>query len=204
MGYAPLRDLALAEGRVFRPYLARTFRNLRHEKPGYDRCALAAPDRVERLIVILRGQKVILDRDLATLYGVMTRDLNKAVTRHLDRFPTDFMFQLNKSELANLMFQSGTSSWGGTRKPPRAFTEQGVAMLSSVLKGSRAARVNVEIMRVFVRLRQMLQTNADLARKVAALERKYDGQFRVVFDAIRELMIPPSPPSTRIGFRTKD
>jgi hypothetical protein len=164
---------------------------------------LAPPDHIERLIVILRGQKVILDRDLATLYGVMTRNLNKAVTRNLERFPADFMFQLNKDEVANLMFQSGTSSWGGTRKPPRAFTEQGVAMLSSVLKGSRAARVNIEIMRAFVRLRQMLRTNADLARKVAALEKKYDGQFRVVFDAIRELMSAPPQSSRRIGFRPK-
>jgi hypothetical protein len=163
--------------------------------------ALAPSEPVERFIVILRAQKVILDRDLASLYRVSTTNLNKAVTRNLDRFPADFMFQLTADELRNLMFQSGTSNWGGTRKPPRAFTEQGVAMLSSVLRGPRAAQVNIEIMRAFVRLRQILQTNAELASKVAALEKKYDGQFRVVFDAIRELMAPTVTPSRRIGFR---
>jgi hypothetical protein len=111
------------------------------------------------------------------------------------------MFQLSAGERSNLKFQSGTSSWGGTRKPPRAFTEQGVAMLSSVLRSPRAAQVNIEIMRAFVRLRQILQANAELASKVAALEKRYDGQFRIVFDAIRELMRPPVVPRRRIGFR---
>jgi len=141
---------------------------------------LATPEHIESFIVILRGQKVILDRDLATLYGVMTRNLNKAVTRNLDRFPADFMFQLAKDEVTNLMFQSGTSSWGGTRKLPRAFTEQGVAMLSSVLNSPRAAQVNIEIMRAFVRIRQMRQTNTELARKLAAGGRELGvGQRRV-------------------------
>jgi len=110
------------------------------------------------------------------------------------------MFQLSTDEMENLIFHSGTSSWGGTRKPPRAFTEQGVAMLSSVLRSQRAVQVNIEIMRAFVRLRQMLQQNADLARKLALLERKYDAQFRAVFDAIRELMKPPEKPRRKIGF----
>ena len=157
-------------------------------------------ERIERVILVLRGHKVILDKDLAALYGVTTGNLNKAVARNIDRFPDDFMFQLSPDEMENLIFHSGTSSWGGTRKPPRAFTEQGVAMLSSVLNSSRAIAVNIEIMRAFVRLRQMLQQNADLARKLAPLERKYDAQFRAVFDAIRELMKPPEKPRRRIGF----
>ena len=148
-------------------------------------------ERVERLIVLLRNQKVILDKDLAQLYGVSTGNLNKAVTRNIDRFPEDFMFRLTKDEFDNLRFQSGTSSWGGTRSPPRAFTEQGVAMLSSVLRSKRAVRVNIEIMRTFVRLREMLATHKDLARKLVVLERKYDAQFKIVFDAIRKLMAPP-------------
>jgi len=143
---------------------------------------------------------VILDRDLADLYGVSTSSLNKAVGRNLDRFPADFMLHLTPEEIGILKFQSGTSSWGGMRKPPRAFTEQGVAMLSSVLRSKRAVRVNIEIVRAVVRLRRMLQTNADLATKLATLEKKYDAQFRVVFDAIRELMAPPLKPQKRIGF----
>jgi hypothetical protein len=167
--------------------------------------ALAAHERVERLILAIRGRRVILDKDLATLYGVSTGNLNKAVSRNLERFPDDFMLRLTAEELRDLKFQFGTSSWGGTRKPPRAFTQEGIAMLSSVLRSSRAIRVNVEIMRAFVRLRQMLEANADLARKLDELDRKYDAKFRVVFDAIRELMAPP-PPATkrRIGFVRSD
>ncbi len=153
---------------------------------------------------MLRGHKVILDRDLATLYGVTTGNLNKAVDRNGERFPQDFMLQLTKEEFRNLKFQFGTSSWGGTRKRPRAFTEQGVAMLSGVLRSARAVQVNIEIMRAFVRLRLLLQANSDLARKLAALEQKYDAQFRVVFDAIRELMAAPPKPTPRIGFRAED
>jgi hypothetical protein len=135
------------------------------------------------------------------LYGVTTGNLNKAVTRNIDRFPSDFMFRLSKDEFENLKFHFGTSSWGGTRKPPRAFTEQGVAMLSGVLRSKRAVQVNIEIMRAFVRLRRILDSHAGLARKVAALERKYDAQFKVVFDAIRQLMAPPPEPKRkRIGF----
>jgi hypothetical protein len=126
--------------------------------------------------------------------------LVQAVKRNLDRFPADFMFQLNVEEFRNLKSQIVTSSWGGLRRAaPYAFTEQGVAMLSSVLRSKRAIQVNVEIMRAFVRLRQMLASHADLARKLDALEKKYDTQFKVVFDAIRELMTPPEP--KRLGFR---
>ena len=143
----------------------------------------------------------MLDRDLAELYGVETRALVQAVKRNIDRFPSDFMFQLNKDEFADLRSRIVTSSWGGRRTAPYAFTEQGVAMLSSVLRSSRAVQVNVEIMRAFVRLRRMLESHVELARKLEALERKYDRQFKVVFDAIREIMAPELPPKRRqIGF----
>ncbi len=160
--------------------------------------------RVENAILSVRGHRVILDRDLAELYEVRTRNLNKAVDRNIDRFPADFMIRLTPADLRNLKFQPGTSSWGGRRKPPRAFTEQGVAMLSGVLRSARAVQVNIEIMRAFVRLRQLLVANVDLARKLSTLERKYDAQFRVVFEAIRELMAPPIKPTKRIGFRSRE
>ena len=141
-----------------------------------------------------------MDKDLAVLYGIGTRDLNKAVTRNLDRFPADFMFQLTREEFKNLKSQFGTSSWGGTRKMPRAFTEQGVAMLSSVLHSKRAIHVNIAIMRTFVRLKEMISSHKDLARKLYELEKKYDHQFAMVFDAIRQLMKPPAKPKHKIGF----
>ena len=148
---------------------------------------------------------MLLDADLAELYGVETKTLNRAVKRHRDRFPPDFMFQLTGEEAGNLRHQIGTSSWGGRRYLPQAFTEQGVAMLSSVLHSKRAVMVNVEIMRAFVRLRRILATHAKLARKLAALEKRYDAQFKAVFDAIRELMAPPEPPrKRRIGFLSGD
>jgi hypothetical protein len=147
---------------------------------------------------------VILDRDLAILYQVSTANLNKAVSRNLDRFPEDFMLQLTEEEFTNLIFHFGTSSWEGTRKLPRAFTEQGVAMLSSVLRSKRAVLVNIEIMRAFVRLRQMLATNANLERRLNELEKKYDSQFRVVFDAIRQLMAAPEKQPKKIGFQLKE
>ena len=159
-------------------------------------------ERIEQRIFLLRGQKVMLSPDLAQLYDVEPRALVQAVKRNLERFPVDFMFQLNGRESRSLKSQIVTSSWGGLRRAtPYAFTEQGVAMLSSVLRSERAVRVNIEIMRAFVRMRQMLASHADLARKVAALEKKYDAQFKVVFDAIRELMTPPEPKQARIGFR---
>ncbi len=166
--------------------------------------SLIPVERIERSILLIRGQKVILDRDLAILYQVSTGNLNKAVSRNLDRFPEDFMFQLTEEEFTNLIFHFGTSSWGGTRKLPRAFTEQGVAMLSSVLRSKRAVSVNIEIMRAFVRLRQMLATNAKLGRQLNELEKKYDAQFKVVFDAIRQLMAPKEAPNKRIGFQLRD
>jgi len=168
--------------------------------------------KIERRIFLIRGQKVMLSHDLAQLYGVETKALNRAVKRNADRFPDDFMFPLSKEEWKNLKCQIGTSSssgegsqnvtpgWGGSRLPPFAFSEQGVAMLSSVLRSSRAVQVNIAIMRTFVRLREMLLSNADLARKLADLENKYDAQFKVVFDAIRELMLPPESPRRKIGF----
>jgi hypothetical protein len=166
--------------------------------------ATLAPAHVERHILLVRGERVMLDADLAVLYEVETRALVQAVKRNRDRFPADFMFQLTDAEAAILRSQSVTSSagHGGRRFTPYAFTEQGVAMLSSVLRSGRAVRVNVEIMRAFVRLRTMLAGNADLARKLDALERKYDAQFKVVFDAIRELMAPPSKARRSIGFRS--
>lgn len=143
----------------------------------------------------------MIDSDLAAMYGVETKALNQAVRRNPERFPPDFMIHLTNPEVRILKPQIVTSrTWGGARKRHLAFTEQGVAMLSSVLRSPRAVDVNIEIMRAFVRLRRMLLENADLARKLDALERKYDGQFRVVFEAIRELMEPASEPTRRIGF----
>jgi len=167
--------------------------------------SLVPMERIERAILVLRGQKLMLDADLATMYGVETKALVRAVKRNEERFPRDFMFQLSQEEFDNLRSHFGTSSsWGGRRYPPYAFTEQGVAMLSSVLKSPRAVQVNIEIMRTFVRLRKMLASNADLAKKLDALEKKYDEQFRVVFDAIRALMKPPKKPGRRIGFEIKE
>lgn len=164
-------------------------------------------ERIERAIIVLRGQRVLLDSELAALYGVTTKALNQAVRRNAERFPADFMFQLSDEEATRLRSQSVTLEPGRGRYPKyrrHAFTEQGVAMLSSVLRGPRAVRVNIEIMRAFVRLRAMLQSHADLARKLAALEKKYDAQFKVVFDAIRELMHPPPGKRRRIGFESGD
>lgn len=162
-------------------------------------------ERIETKILLLRGQKVMLDRDLAALYGVPTKFLKRAVTRNPDRFPGDFMFVLDVQEVANLRCQFGTSSsWGGTRHAPMAFTEQGVAMLSSVLNSPRAVQVNIAIMRAFVRLRYILSSHADLARKLDELENKYDGQFRVVFEALRQLMSPPAPSRQKIGFELRE
>ena len=153
-------------------------------------------------ILLVRGKKVMLDRDLSELYGVETRDLNKAVKRNLRRFPEDFMFRLTEKE-KNLMFQIGTSSWGGTRKLPYVFTEQGVAMLSSVLKSERAIWVNIAIMRAFVKLRELLLTHKELAQKLEELERKYqlhETDIQVIFEAIKRLLErPPEPPKPRFG-----
>lgn len=159
-------------------------------------------ERIESAIYLIRKEKVILDQDLAVLYEVPTKVLIQAVKRNVDRFPADFMFQLSEEEFSILRSQLVTSRWGGRRYPPYAFTEQGVAMLSSVLRSERAIRVNIEIMRAFVRLRRLLLSHEELARKLLNLERRYDAQFKVVFDAIRQIMSPDVPTKRRrIGFR---
>lgn len=160
---------------------------------------------IENRIVLLRDERVMLSTDLAALYGVEPRVLVQAVKRNLDRFPDDFMFQLTREELTNLKSQIVISSWGGLRRAlPYAFTEQGVAMLSSVLRSPRAVQVNIEIMRAFVRLRRMVASNAELARRLHELEKKYDVQFKTVFDAIRALMTLPDKPRRSIGFRVEE
>ncbi len=169
-----------------------------------DKQTLISSERIKEYILLIRGHKVILDRDLAQLYEVTTGNLNKAVTRNIDRFPSDFAFRLTPEEYQTLRFQFGSLKRGQHAKyPPRVFTEQGVAMLSSVLKSKRAALVNVAIMRTFVQLREMLATHKDLARKLNTLEQKYDAQFKVVFDAIRQLMTEPEQKKRKIGFKEK-
>lgn len=159
------------------------------------------PEPIERHILLIRGQKVMLSTDLAELYEVEPRSLIQAVKRNIQRFPKDFMFQLSQTEFSNLKSQIVISSWGGARRSaPYAFTEQGVAMLSSVLRSPRAVQVNIEIMRAFVKLREILASNSDLARRLDEMEAKYDMQFRAVFEAIRALMAPPEKPHRRIGF----
>jgi hypothetical protein len=162
-------------------------------------------ERIEKAIFFLRGHKVMLSTHLAELYEVKPRALVQAVKRNIERFPPDFLFQLTKIEFQNLKSQIVTSNWGGLRRAaPYAFTEQGVAMLSSVLNSRRAVQVNIEIMRAFVRLREIMATHKDLVRRLNQMEKKYDAQFRVVFDAIRELMAPPPPKKRKIGFLVKE
>lgn len=157
-------------------------------------------DEIRSKIYIIRHTKVMLDRDLAELYEVPTSQLKRAVRRNIDRFPEDFMFNLSKDEFENLRCQFDTSNWGGTRYPPFAFTEQGVAMLSSVLNSKRAIQVNIQIMRAFTQLRQMLSTHSDLKRKIEQMESKYDRQFQIVFDAIKQLIDTQNQPKKKIGF----
>jgi hypothetical protein len=164
-------------------------------------------ETIESKILFIRDQKVLLDKDLASLYGVTTMALNQAVSRNISRFPSDFMFQLTDKEFKNLKFQFGTSSWGGTRKKPLVFTEQGVAMLSSVLRSERAVQVNIEIMRAFVKLREIISTHKELAQKLKELEYKiesHDGQITAIFDAINQLLTPPQGPVRKIGFEVKE
>lgn len=163
--------------------------------------AIVPHDEIEQTILLLRGQRIMLDHDLAVLYEVPTKVLIQAVKRNIERFPPDFMFQLTNQEVSILRSQIVTSSrWGGRRHLPYALTEQGVAMLSSVLRSRRAIQVNIEIMRAFVRLKRMLSSDAELARRLVALEKKYDVQFKAVFDAIRQLMAPPEIKQRKIGF----
>jgi hypothetical protein len=184
------------------------------------RIIVLKPENVAQLVFFIRGEKVLLDADLAMLYGVEPRVLNQAVARNRKRFPADFMFQVSASEYDALTSQIVISDKddargapalrsqiviskkgrGGRRYLPYAFTEQGVAMLSSVLRSARAVEVNIAIMRTFVQLRRLMDTNRDLARKIEALEKKYDEKFAVVFEAIKQLIIPPEPPRRRIGF----
>lgn len=164
-------------------------------------------ERIEKSIFLIRSRKVMLDANLAELYEVPIKVFNQAVKRNKGRFPTDFMFQLTNEEFAALRSQIVTLETGRGRHRkylPYAFTEQGVAMLSSVLRSKRAVAVNIEIMRAFVRLREILATHKDLANKLETLERKYDAQFKVVFDAIRQLMTSPEPNKRKIGFLVKE
>jgi len=164
-------------------------------------------ERVAQSIRWIRGQKVLLDSDLAALYGVTTGNLNKAVKRNAQRFPSDFMFQLSTQEVQNLRFQFGISRWGGRRAVPSAFTEQGIAMLSSVLNSDRAVKVNIAIMRAFVKLRQILETNPELAKKFAELEQrvgKHDEEITAILEAIRQLMPAPERPRREIGFHVRE
>lgn len=164
---------------------------------------------IERAIFFIRGQKVMLDRDLAQLYGVETRVLNQAVKRNVDRFPNDFMFSLTREEIMRISQFVISSNAGRNQslkfsKSVSAFTEYGVAMLSSVLNSSRAIQVNIQIMRTFGKLREIVSSNKDLSKRLDALEKKYDGQFKMVFDAIRDLMTPAGPGRRKIGFRLKE
>lgn len=155
-------------------------------------------------ILIIRGEKVMLDRDLAELYGVTTGNLNKAVKRNIERFPEDFMFQLTKKEFENLMFQNGISRWGGRRHYPYAFTEQGVAMLSSVLNSDRAIQVNIQIIRVYTKMRQFLATHKDILLKLEQLERKtdsHDEKINLIFEYIKQLIQPKPEPRKQIGYK---
>lgn len=158
-------------------------------------------------IYIIRGQNVMLDKDLSELYQVTTGNLNKAVSRNIKRFPDDFMFQLNEEEFKNLIFQNGTSSWGGTRKLPKAFTEQGVAMLSGILYSDRAIQVNIQIMRVFTKMRKMILENTEIRFEVEKIKKKLDNQdknMEIVFQYLDELLEKKQEPKVdrkHIGFK---
>jgi hypothetical protein len=165
---------------------------------------LISTEVIATKIFVIRGKRVMLDTDLAVLYGVKTGRLNEQVKRNIKRFPEDFMFQLTKEEVLNLKTHFATSSWGGVRKLPRVFTQEGVAMLSSVLNSERAIMVNIQIMRAFAQFRRLLLTHKDLRRKIEEIEKKYDAQFKVVFDALKKLLEPPPVKERRIiGFHNQ-
>lgn len=166
---------------------------------------LVAIECIENKILLVRGKKVMLDRDLAKLYGVETKYLTRQVRRNLDRFPSDFLLILTQQEFKNLKCHFGTSSWGGTRTPPLAFTELGIAMLSSILKSKKAINVNIQIMRTFTKLRELMSTHKELKEKIEKMEQKYDYQFKVVFEAIKQLLDQPieDKPKTPIGFHAQ-
>jgi len=162
---------------------------------------LIIQERIAHKIFLVRGAKVMIDRDLAKLYDVPTKVFNQAIKRNFKRFPNDFMFQLNGRESKNLRSQFVTSSWGGLRYKPYVFTEQGVAMLSSVLNSERAIQVNIQIMRTFTKLREMISTHKDLREKIEQMEKKYDSQFKIVFDALKGLLDVPKEKHTKVkGF----
>lgn len=163
---------------------------------------LVPQEVIEAKILLIKGKKIMLDRDLAMLYRVPTRRLNEQVKRNIDRFPEDFMFQLSKEEFENWRSQIAISNSQkmGLRRRPYAFTEQGVAMLSSVLNSKVAIQVNIQIMRTFTRLKEILMSHKDLQRKIEDMEKKYDQQFRVVFDAIKQLLAPPEKSRAITGF----
>jgi len=166
----------------------------------------AAAEVIATKILEIRGKKVMLDRDLARLYGVETKYLIRQVKRNAERFPADFMYQVTVQEVTNLRCQNVTSSWGGRRYLPYAFTQEGVAMLSSVLNSKRAIQVNILIMRAFVKLREMLLTHKELSVKIEALEKKYskhDEKIQKIFEAIRQLIVPPEEPKRKIGFHVE-
>ena len=163
--------------------------------------SLITEERISQRIFIIRGKKVMLDRDLASLYGVQTRILNQAVKRNLKRFPEDFMFQLTRSETSEVITNcDNLKNLKFSPSHPYAFTEQGIAMLSSVLNSDKAIEVNIQIMRTFTKLRELMLVHKDLRIKIEALEKKYDSQFKIVFDALRKLIDPPQKPKTPIGF----
>ena len=167
--------------------------------------SLVPIDVIEKKILLIAGQKVMLDSDLAVLYGVTTKRLNEQVRRNARRFPADFMYQLSQEEFESLRSHFATSSLrGGRRTRPYVFTEQGIAMLSSVLNSARAIDVNIQIMRTFVKLRAMMATHKDLARKLLELEKKYDGQFQIVFEAIKQLIEVDGKPKRKIGFIARE
>ena len=168
--------------------------------------SLIPVERIEKSILLIRGHKVMLDSDLAELYGVTTAALNQAVKRNIGRFPEDFAFQLTEDEFASLISQIVISKTGrgGRRKLPWAFTEHGILMLSSVLRSERAVQANIQIMRAFIRMRQLLASNKGLMQKILSMEKKYDEQFKKVFQAIYQLMIEEEKPKRQIGFTTKD
>ena len=181
-----------------------------NKRTAKNKKSLVPVQQIEKAILLIRGQRVMLDRDLAELYGVTTKAFKQAVKRNIDRFPPDFMFILSHQEFTNLRSQFVTSSspqWGGARYKPMAFTEQGVAMLSSVLRSKRAVQVNIEIMRAFVRLRDMASTQKKLAVKLNELERRikrHDESIQAIFEAIHQLMTPPEKRTKKIGFEVKE
>ena len=170
--------------------------------------AMIIPDElVINKVYLIRGQKVMLDEDLAELYQVETKRLNEQVRRNIERFPDDFMFKLTHNEFENLKSQFATSSWGGRRKLPLAFTEQGVSMLSGVLNSEIAIRVHIQIIRVFAKMKELLLTHKDILLQLEKIEKKltgHDEDIQLIFKYLKQLLNPPQPPRNKIGFRTKN